>query len=188
MLRILRRLSGRGLSSGNGHLITLQGFFMSEKPLSDIKFILDVHLGKLAKSLRLFGFDAFFDTNFSDVEIVRYSLSDDRIILTRDKELLLRKDAINGCRIMSQRPDEQLKEVFRKYDLTNRINPFTRCRECNSLLEGVPKEEIIQRLNPRTREYYNNFKKCTLCDRIYWEGSHYERMRKYIDSVIKDVN
>jgi uncharacterized protein with PIN domain len=163
-------------------------FFMSEKPLSDIKFILDVHLGKLAKSLRLFGFDAFCDTNYNDSEIIRFSLFDNRTILTRDKELLIRKDVINGYRILSQKPDEQLKEVLSKFDLKSRINPFTRCTECNGILETVPKEEIIHRLFPKTREFYHNFKKCTVCDRIYWDGSHYERMRLYIDSVIKDVN
>jgi len=161
---------------------------MIEKPSSDIKFILDVHLGKLAKSLRLFGFDAFCDTNFDDIEIIRFSLSDKRIILTRDKDLLIRKDVIDGYRILSQKPDEQLKEVFRWFDLKSRINPFTRCMECNGLLEEVLKEEIINRLFPKTREYYYCFKRCTVCNRIYWEGSHYERMRKYIDSLIKDVN
>jgi uncharacterized protein len=161
---------------------------MSEKPMSNIKFILDVHLGKLARSLRLFGFDAYCDLNLNDNEIIRYSLSDRRIILTRDKQLLLRKDAIDGLRIISQYPDEQLKEVLRKFDLKRRINPFIRCMECNGSLEDVTKEEIINRLFPMTREHYFNFKKCTVCDRIYWEGSHYERMRKYIDSVIKDVN
>lgn len=161
---------------------------MSEKPLSDIRFILDVHLGKLAKSLRLLGFDAFCDTSFDDSKIIRLSLSDRRIILTRDKELLSRKDVIDGYRIISQKPDEQLKEVFRRFDLKNQINPFTRCMECNGLLDDVMKAEIIHRLHPKTREYYGNFKRCQVCDRIYWEGSHYDRMRKYIDSLIKDVN
>jgi uncharacterized protein with PIN domain len=102
--------------------------------------------------------------------------------------LLLRKDVNHGYRILSQKPEEQLKEVFRRFDLKSSINPFTRCLECNGLLEEVPKEEIIHRLFPRTNEYYADFKKCTVCNRIYWEGSHYERMRKYVISVIKDVN
>jgi uncharacterized protein len=161
---------------------------MSDKPLADIKFILDVHLGKLAKFLRLFGFDAFCDANLNDSEIIRYSLSDKRIILTRDKELLLRKEVTDGYRILSQKPNEQLREVFRRFDLKSRINVFTRCMECNGLLENVHKEEVIHRLFPKTCRFYSNFKKCPICDRIYWEGSHYERMREYIDSIIKDVN
>jgi uncharacterized protein len=161
---------------------------MTEKLPSEIRFILDVHLGKLAKSLRLFGFDAFYDTDFDDIDIIRFSLSDKRIILTRDKELLKSRDAAPGFRILSQKPDEQLTEVFRRFGLKSQVKPFTRCTECNSLLEDVPKEKIIHRLYPKTCEYYFSFKKCPGCDRIYWEGSHYERMRKYIDSVIKDVN
>jgi uncharacterized protein len=163
-------------------------FFMNDKPLGDIKFILDVHLGKLAKVLRMFGFDVFFDKGFDDREIIRFSLSDKRIILTRDKELLKHRDATDGYRIMSQSPDEQLTEVFSKFGLKSRSKPFTRCVECNGLLEEVSKAEIIDRLFPKTRKYYFNFKKCPDCDRIYWEGSHYERMRKYIESVIKNVN
>lgn len=161
---------------------------MDEKPVSDIKFILDAHLGRLAKSLRMFGFDSLFDTGLDDTEIIRIALSGNRIILTRDKELLIRKDAVNGYRILSQDTHEQLKEVFIRFSLKNRIHPFTRCRECNSMLEEAPKEEIVDRLNPNTIEYFSEFKRCTGCQRIYWNGSHYERMRKYIESVIKTVN
>jgi len=161
---------------------------MIETPLSDIKFILDVHLGKLAKLLRLLGFDTYLDPGFDDGEIVRFSKSDKRIILTRDKALLIRKDVREGYRIISQEPGEQLKEVLGRFELKNHIKPFTRCTECNGLLAEVQKEEIVHRLFPRTIEYYSCFKKCTVCDRIYWEGSHYERMRKYIDLIINDVN
>jgi uncharacterized protein with PIN domain len=161
---------------------------MNERLSSEIRFILDVHLGKLTKYLRLFGFDSFFEIGFDDNDIIRVSLSDERIILTRDKELLENRYAIDGYRIMSQYPDEQLAEVFRRFDLKNHLKPFSRCLECNSLLKEVPKEEIIHRLFPKTREYYFSFKKCPDCEKIYWEGSHYERMRKFIDSVIKDVN
>jgi hypothetical protein len=161
---------------------------MSKNPFPDIKFILDVHLGKLARSLRLFGFDAYCDPNFNDNEIISYAGAYKRIILTRDKELLSRKEVIDGFRVLSQDPDEQLKEVIRRFDLISRVNPFIRCMECNGPLEEVTKEEIIDRLFPKTREFYSNFKRCTVCARIYWEGSHYERMRKYVDSVIKDVN
>jgi uncharacterized protein len=161
---------------------------MIEEQLTEIRFILDVHLGKLAKSLRLLGFDAFMDFNFDDGEIVRFSKCDKRIILTRDKALLIRKDVTDGYRILSQEPEEQLKEVLRRFDLKDHIKPFTRCTECNGLLKEVQKEEIMHRLFPRTIEYYSYFIKCSVCDRIYWEGSHYERMRKFIDYIIKDVN
>jgi uncharacterized protein with PIN domain len=157
-------------------------------PVSMPTFILDVHLGKLARFLRLFGFDAYWRDDLHDLEIIRFSVIENRIILTRDKELLANHQVRDGFRIHSQRPDEQLREVFREYDLMGRINPFSRCMECNGLLEDVRKEDIMDRLSSKTREYYSSFKRCQGCDRVYWEGSHYERMRKYIDSVIKDVN
>jgi uncharacterized protein len=161
---------------------------MTEDPLSGIRFILDVHLGKLAKRLRLFGFDAFLNPDFNDNEIITFSLTEKRIILTRDKELLASSKIADGYRVLSQYPEEQLREVFIRYDLKSRIRPFIRCMECNSLLEGAGKEDIADLLYPKAREYYLNFKKCPGCGRIYWEGSHYKRMSKYIDSVIKDVN
>ena len=161
---------------------------MREEPLPDLKFTLDVHLGKLTKSLRLFGFDAFWDANYNDKEIILFSLSEGRIILTRDKELLENKNVVHGYRVLSQKPDEQLREVFIRFDLKYHINPFSRCMECNGILKEARKEDIIERLFPKTIEYYNSFIMCTVCNRIYWEGSHYERMKKYIESVIKDVN
>jgi uncharacterized protein len=161
---------------------------LREKPLRDVKFILDVHLGELAKYLRLCGFDTCYRTNYNDKEIIRLSFSDKRIILTHDVELLKNKQVIHGYWIRSQHLYEQLIEVFQKFDLKNQIRPFSRCMECNHLLEDVSKEAILDRLSTRTREYYQEFKKCSYCERIYWEGSHYERMRKDIDCIIKIVN
>jgi uncharacterized protein with PIN domain len=161
---------------------------MGEDPITDPRFILDVHLGRLARFLRLLGFDAYWENDLDDYEIIRCSVNDRRIILTRDKGLLANSQAINGYRILSQKPDEQLMEVFIRFDLKGHTQPFSRCMECNGLLDPVNKEEISDFLLPGTREYYSDFKKCSGCGRIYWEGSHYERMRKYIDSVIKGVN
>jgi uncharacterized protein with PIN domain len=161
---------------------------LRKKPLRDLKFILDVHLGKLAKYLRLCGFDTCYRTDYNDQEIISLSLSDKRIILTHDVELLKNKQVNHGYWIRSQHLNEQLKEMFHRFDLKNQIRPFSLCMECNGLLVDVSKKDILDRLLPRTREYYQKFKKCSDCDRIYWEGSHYERMRKYIDGIIKNVN
>ncbi len=151
----------------------------------NLKFILDAHLGKLTKFLRLCGFDSFYDSDFDDTEIISLALSANRIILTRDKELLKNKRVKQGYRVLSQHPEEQLKEVFEKFELKNMIKPFTRCLECNGLLKDVPKEEVLADLLPGTRENFHNFKKCTACSRVYWEGSHYERMCKFIDSLVR---
>ncbi|MFA5818570.1 MAG: Mut7-C RNAse domain-containing protein [Bacteroidales bacterium] len=161
---------------------------LREKPLRNLKFILDVHLGKLAKYLRLCGFDTCYRTDYNDQEIISLSSSDKRIILTHDVELLKNKQVTHGYWIRSQHLNEQLKEVFYRFDLKNQIRPFSRCMECNGLFVDVSKKDILDRLFPRTREYYQKFKKCSDCDRIYWEGSHYEKMKKYIDCIIKNVN
>ena len=155
------------------------------KPLRDLKFISDVHLGKLSKYLRLCGFDTYYHVCCNDQEIINLAVSNKRIILTRDRELLKNKQVTHGYWIRSQHLDEQLEEVFLRFDLKNQILLFSRCMECNGILTDVSKENILYRLLPRTRQYYQKFKKCPDCDRIYWDGPHYERMKGYIENIIK---
>ena len=158
---------------------------LREKPLRDLKFILDVHLGKLAKYLRLCGFNSHYQTGYNDQEIIRLAVSNKMVILTRDKELLKNKKVTHGYWIRSQYLEEQLKEVFLQFDLKNQIRLFTRCMECNGILADVSKKDIMYRLLPKTRQYYQKFTKCPDCDRIYWVGSHHEKMKEYIASLIK---
>jgi uncharacterized protein with PIN domain len=153
---------------------------LREKPLRDLKFVADVHLGKLTKYLRLCGFDIYYRIDLSDQEIINLSISDKRVILTRDKELLKNKLVTHGYWIRPVKPQEQLKDVILYFDLKKRITLFTRCMECNGLLEDVSKKEIIDRLLPKTRQYYRKFKKCPDCNRIYWNGSHYQNMKRDI--------
>jgi len=153
---------------------------LRDKPLREIKFVLDVHLGKLARYLRLCGFDTLYETDYTDDEIIIISSLQKRIILTRDKKLLKNKKVTHGIWIRSQYPDSQLKEVFDRLDLKNLAKPFTRCMECNAELVDVPKEQILDRIPPRTREFYDVFRMCPACDHIYWEGSHFERMKEFI--------
>ena len=150
---------------------------------ADFRFIVDVHLGKLARYLRLCGLDTLFSVEYNDAEIIEISNSDDRIILTRDKLLIESKKVVKGLLIKSQDPSEQIKEVFARYDLQKRVTPFTRCMECNSLLVNVDKEMIIDLLEPRTREFYENFSICTSCNHIYWEGSHYQKMKNFVERL-----
>jgi uncharacterized protein with PIN domain len=154
------------------------------KPLRDPKFILDVHLGKLSKYLRLCGFDTLYEKDYDDKEIIDISTSDRRIILTRDKGLLKNKQVTHGYWIRSTRYDEQLFEVIKRFDLKNVLKPFTRCLECNTILEDVNKEAIADSLMPKTRKYYSDFKKCPGCNRIFWEGSHYEKMKIIIENIL----
>jgi len=156
---------------------------LREKPLRLIKFIMDVHLGRLSKYLRLCGFDTFFDTGLNDVEIIDLSLKEHRIILTRDRGLLKNKRVTHGYWIRSSNPVGQIKEVLQRFDLKNSLNPFIRCLECNGMIEDVNKDEIKDRLPQKTKDFYTEFRRCKVCGNIYWEGSHYERMKKFILTI-----
>ena len=157
------------------------------KPLRDLKFILDVHLGKLAKYLRLCGFDTNYRNDYNDPEIICLASLEKRIILTRDLGILKNKLVTHGYWIRSQLPEEQLKEVLIRFDLKNMIEPFSRCTECNGVIADVPKTEVMERLLPKTRQYFQEYKKCPDCDRIYWEGSHFEKMKKNIEKIIRNT-
>jgi uncharacterized protein len=157
---------------------------LREKPLRDLKFVADVHLGKLSKYLRLLGFDTYYRTDLNDEEIIDLAVSDKRVILTRDKEMLKNKKVTHGYWIRSQHPRSQLKEVFLRFDLKKPKALFTRCLECNGLLGEVAKKEILDRLLPMTRRYYRKFKICNDCNRIYWNGSHYRNMKRDINTLI----
>lgn len=157
---------------------------LRQKPLRETKFILDVHLGRMARYLRLLGFDTIYETGYNDDEIITISLMEKRIILTRDRGLLKNNKVTHGYWIRSQHAYEQLKEVINRFDLRSAAKPFTRCMECNSLLKDVKKEDISSHLPERTRRYYDVFKSCSGCGRIYWEGSHYEKMKMQIEEIL----
>jgi len=158
------------------------------KPLRETKFILDAHLGRLAKHLRLCGFDCLFSNSYSDPELIDIALEERRIILTRDRVLLMNGKVSHAYWIRSQEPREQLKEVILRFDLKGMVNMFTRCMECNTPIEEVRKEDIAQRLQPGTRRYFQEFRICPGCKRIYWKGSHYHNMQKFIDNIIIDTS
>lgn len=159
---------------------------LRKDPLRTTRFILDVHLGKLAKYLRMAGFDTLYERHYTDPEIVDISHHKKRIILTRDVGILKYKKVTHGYWIRSQDPVEQFREVIHHFDLYNRLQPFQRCMHCNGLLEKASKSQVVQELKPRTREYYNEFYQCANCRKVYWKGSHVKRMQKLIDSIEKD--
>lgn len=160
---------------------------LRKKPLRNPKFILDVHLGRLVKYLRLLGFDTIYRNDFTDNEIIETAATEDRIILTRDVGILKRNEVNKGYWIRNQDPKEQVKEVVKRFDLYRHVEPFKHCLECNGLISKVSKESIQDRLLPGTRKYYDTFYQCPDCQRIYWEGSHYQRMLKTIREI-KDYN
>lgn len=154
-----------------------------ERPLRTPRFIADAHLAALARYLRMLGFDVHFDETLDDAEVADVAVREKRIVLSRDRELLKHRIITHGCYVHESKPREQLKEIVDRLDLLGAMNPFTRCMECNAELADVDKAEIIDRLPAGTAEYYDRFKSCPGCGKIYWPGSHHERMRAMIDEL-----
>jgi len=147
-----------------------------EYPLEKPKFILDVHLGRLARYLRRFGFDTAYRNDYQDREIVDQAVKEKRIILSRDLGLLMRKRVRWAKFIWNDNPKKQLQEVFKRFALTQYYQgEESRCVNCNSSLLDIDKEEIIERLEPKTKKYFDEFKYCPKCDKIYWRGSHFKK-------------
>jgi uncharacterized protein with PIN domain len=145
------------------------------------RFVADVHLGRLAAYLRLAGFDLQYRNDYSDPELVEISTREDRTVLTRDVGVLKHAALRRGYFVRETQPGRQLVEVLRRYDLPPRAAPFTRCVRCNGVLARASKQEVIDALPPRTREHYDEFSRCAGCGRVYWAGSHYSRMRVFLD-------
>jgi uncharacterized protein with PIN domain len=154
------------------------------EPLPQIRFLLDVHLGKLASYLRMAGFDTRYSSSAPDSELAERSASERRILLTFDRGLLKRKNVMHGYCVRSRDPATQLKEVLDHFGLSDKLHPFSRCMRCNGVLEHVVKTEVYDRLPEKVREYAEDFTICRGCGRIYWKGTHYERMIETIEKAI----
>lgn len=164
-----------------GQLTKLRG-----EPLRISRFILDAHLGKLAKYLRMFGFDTLYDNNLDDRTIVKIAGEERRIILTRDKSLLCSREVQYGYFVRSIYVKEQIREVLDKFDLYSQIVPLTRCLVCNGLLTEINREKVEGRLDREITRIFREFYYCRDCDKIYWEGSHYEEMLRFIDRFTRE--
>jgi hypothetical protein len=157
----------------------------SKSPINDAipKFVLDIHLGKLAKYLRMVGLDTLYHNNYDDELLAEISYLENRILLTRDRELLKRKIIKEGYWIRSLDPIVQIEEVLFRYDLIEIIKPFQRCLLCNHSLKPVEKNYVMDQLEPLTRKYYNEFYICSDCSKVYWKGSHYDRMIEFVEKI-----
>ncbi len=147
-------------------------------PPSPIRFVIDGHLGKLARRLRMLGFDCAYSNNYIDKRIIDISSSEQRIVLTRDRGLLKRKEVHLGYWVRSKDAREQMKEVMDHWSLQKEAKPFSRCLKCNGQIVSISKEEVLEKLLPITKEYYEEFYVCLSCQSVYWKGSHYSRMVK----------
>ena len=147
-------------------------------PLDDIKFIADVNVIRLGRILILLGFDVTYSSFYSDNEIADIAESEGRIVLTRDTALLKRKKIVFARRLRSNLPYDQLGEVIHFFGLGSLISFFSRCTKCNLTLVSVSKKEVISLLEPKTKTYFHTFFQCPGCKRVFWQGSHYENIRK----------
>lgn len=160
---------------------------LRHKPLRDPRFVVDVHLGRLARLLRLVGFDARWDHGLDDETLASIGQNEHRILLTRDRGLLKRRNVTHGVFVRSQRPMEQVVEVLRRLDLADRLAPFSRCLRCGDELEDVAKADVLKFLQPLTRQHYDEFRRCVACHQIYWRGSHHDRLVDMVQRIRSEL-
>lgn len=153
------------------------------EPLTQIRFVLDVHLGKLATYLRLLGFDTLYRNDYQDDELAYISSQEQRILLTQDRGLLKRSIVLHGYIVRSHNPEEQVKEVLGRFSLQDAMAPLERCPRCNGRVTFVDKAEVADRVPPLTRLHYSQFALCKDCGQVYWKGAHFNRIQQLIERV-----
>lgn len=151
------------------------------------RFILDVHLGRLAAYLRMLGFDTWYENACDDPVLAQRSSDEGRILLTRDVGLLKRSLVTHGYFVRGTHPERQVEEVVHRYALMPKAVPFSRCLRCNARTVTVPKVEIEDQLVSQVRERYEEFSRCSDCGQIYWKGSHYQHMERLVERLVADV-
>ncbi len=161
---------------------------LRKKPLREKKFILDVHLGTLARYMRILGFDSLYKNNYSDNIIVETAVIEKRTILTKNLGILKRNGVTHGYFVRNILPEKQLVEILDRFDLKGIIKEFTRCLNCNSPLEKAGKEKIENLVPPKVKLYHNDYYYCGNCDKVFWKGSHYEKMTELITRIFKKQN
>lgn len=165
------------------HAIDVASVSRVAPDLAGARFVCDVHLGRLARRLRLFGFDTWYRTDADDDLLVAVASDDRRIMLTRDRQLLMRKTITHGYCPRSDHADTQTAEVLRRFDLLGEIAPLSRCARCNGLLRPVDKRAVMALLPPRTRVEHHRFAQCEQCEQVYWPGSHTARIADFVAAV-----
>jgi uncharacterized protein with PIN domain len=153
-------------------------------PLRKTAFIADINLGNIVKYMRALGFDLFFDSLLSTREIIEISKRENRIILTKDRKLLKFKDVSHGIFIRSGTTIEQIRRIINYLDIKDDIKPFSRCLQCNTTLDVVPKEKILNQIPPMTIEFCDEYVQCQSCDKIYWKGTHFINMMRVLKQIL----
>ena len=155
-----------------------------ERPLRVTRFVADVHLGGLARLLRMCGFDTLHENDLDDDEIERIGGTEGRVVLTRDRELLKRGGITHGCYVHALRSAQQLREVVVRLDLARSARPFTLCLHCNAPLRPIEKAQVAHLLPPTVLAHHDCYSRCDVCDGVFWEGSHWRRMRAMLDGLL----
>jgi uncharacterized protein len=156
-------------------------------PLRDPRFVVVINLGRLARLLRLVGFDVTCDRHLDDAALADIGAREHRIVLTRDRGLLKRRQVTHGLFVRADAPYEQIVDVLRRLDLGHRLAPFTRCLGCGGRLVPASKAEVLDHLEPLTRLHYDEFARCSGCGQVYWKGSHHRRLEELVDRIVGDL-
>ncbi len=153
-------------------------------PARPLRFVADVHLGTLARRLRVVGIDTAWRNDATDDELVTCMRTEDRVLLTRDRGLLMRRVVVHGALLRHDDPDQQLDEVATRFDLAADVAPGTRCPRCNGSIETVDRDEVADRLEPGTRAAaHDAFGRCRDCAALYWAGAHADAIEAIVDRV-----
>jgi uncharacterized protein with PIN domain/sulfur carrier protein ThiS len=152
-----------------------------------IAFVADTHLGQLAAYLRLLGFDTLYRNDYDDAHLAEIAATETRVLLTRDRGLLKRRIVVHGFCVREVDPRLQIVAVLRRFRLKGCVRPWQRCTHCNGLLRAVDKAAVLDRLQPKTRRYYDAFQECATCGQVYWQGSHFTQMAAFVTAVLEQV-
>jgi uncharacterized protein len=168
-----------------GDVVSVRGVTRPQRLAGPARFLLDVHLGTLARRLRLLGVDAAYESvDIGDAALASRSAAEERVMLSRDRGLLRRRELWAGGYVYSHRPAEQLRDVLSRF--APPLAPWTRCTACNGVLREASKESVHGRLADGTERTYDVFARCTACDQVYWRGAHHARLSAVVEEALRD--
>jgi len=150
------------------------------------RFLCDVHLGTLTKRLRLLGLDTAYNQNWHDKKLAEVSIKERRYLLTRDRQLLMRKRVSTGLYVRNTNSEKQVFEVVNRLNLKFKCKPFTRCLVCNGILRPIKNIETVfekteKIIPPKVKQWCREYALCKTCDKVYWKGSHFKKLKKMVD-------
>jgi len=157
------------------------------RPLRETRFVLDVHLGRLARDLRLLGFDCRYRNDAADDALAALATAEGRILLSRDRALVARRELHRAYLVQATAPRAQAAEVVRRLDLAGQIRPFTRCLACNGEVQTVAVGDVTSPLPEWVHATHRQVARCPGCGRCYWRGGHWRRMQRLIDAILRDA-